>query len=37
MTMTRRSFLESLGRVGGSALVMAGMEAFGMSATTGGR
>jgi monoamine oxidase len=31
MTMTRRSFLESLGRVGGSALVMAGMEAFGMS------
>ena len=31
MTMTRRSFLESLGRVGGTALVMAGMEAFGMS------
>ncbi len=30
MTMTRRSFFESLGRVGGTALVMAGMEAFGM-------
>jgi monoamine oxidase len=30
MTMTRRSFLESLGNVGGTALVLAGMEAFGM-------
>ncbi len=30
MTMTRRSFLEGLGQVGGTALVMAGMEAFGM-------
>jgi monoamine oxidase len=30
MTMTRRSFLEGLGSVGGTALVLAGMEAFGM-------
>lgn len=30
MVMTRRSFLEGLSRVGGTALLLAGMEAFGM-------
>ncbi|WP_217429527.1 flavin monoamine oxidase family protein [Sphingomonas bacterium] len=30
MNMTRRSFLEGLGRIGGTTLLFAGMEAFGM-------
>jgi len=30
MTLTRRTFLEGLGRIGGTSLLLAGMEAFGM-------